>query len=256
MISPGFSLLANGAAVFNLLPACSRRLQPGDARDGAANADLGIRLTGTQAKIHGTLLDALLGASTCIVLTGAAGVGKTIVLAAALSCVAESGRHVLRLNDAQEGMEEAFRVLFTPARPRPHRRQRRDTRLVLVMDQVETGSPGSFAYLELLSRMPGKAASIQWVFAGRSEPWNCLDGAAAAWLREAGPACLTLPALSEQDAWELFHHRVGSTRGLRSAAKLVVTLLGQSEGLPGRFDAAVRAAVAAGLLQGVPARAS
>lgn len=239
--------------MFNLLPARPRRLRPRDVLDAADSTDLGIRLTGTQAKIHGTLLDALLGASTCIVLTGAADLGKTTVLAAALSCVAESGRQVLRLDNMQGGMEKAFHVLFPPARPRPHRR-RRDHRLVLVMDQVESSLRGSSAYLELLNRMPGKAASIQWVFAGRSEPWDCLDGAAAAWLREADPACLTLPALSEQDAWELFHHRVSSTYGLRSAAKLVATLLEQSEGLPGRFDAAVRAAVAAGLLQGVPAQ--
>lgn len=242
--------------MFKLLPGRSRPLQPRGATGDADSISPSIRLTGTQTRVHDALLEALLGTSTCIVLTGAAGLGKTTVLAAALSCIDEPGRQVLRLDAAQDGMEEAFRLLFTSARPWPYRRQRHNGRLVLVMDQIESRLPGSFTYLELLSRMPGKAASIQWVFAGRSEPWNCLDGAAAAWLREASPACLTLPALSEQDAWELFHHRVNSAYGLRPAAKLVTALLEQSDGLPGRFDAAVRAAVAVGLLQGVEGQAS
>ena len=116
--------------------------------------------------------------------------------------------------------------------------------------------PGSFAYLELLSRMPGKTAPVQWVFVGRSEPWDRLGGPAATWLREVSPVCLALQALLEQDAWELFHHWVSSNRSLRSTAKLVATLLEQTGGLPGRFDAAVKAAIAAGLLQGIPAQAA
>lgn len=248
--------MVDGATVFNLLPGRSRRRDElRDATGDADGADIGLRLTGTQARVHDALLDALLSTSTCVVLTGAAGLGKTTILAAALSCIDQPGRQVVRLDDGQDGMEEAFQMLFTSAWPRPHRRHSGDRRLVLVMDQVETRLAGSFAYLELLSRMPGKAAPIQWVFVGRSEPWDCVDAAAAAWLREASPVCLTLPALSEQDAWELFQHRVSSTFGPRSAAKLVPTLLKQSGGLPGRFDAALRAAIAAGLLQG-PVQAS
>ena len=242
--------------MFNLLPGRPRRRnEPRDTTGDVDGAELGLLLTGTQARVHDALLDALLSTSTCVVLTGAAGLGKTTILAAALSCIDQPGRQVVRLDDGQDGMEEAYRMLFTSARPRPYRRQSRDRRLVLVMDQVETRLPGSFAYLELLSRMPGKAAPIQWVFVGRSGPWDCVDAAAAAWLREASPACLTLPPLSEQDAWELFQHRVSSTFDARSAAKLVPSLLKQSGGLPGRFDAALRAAIAAGLLQG-PVQAS
>lgn len=246
----------NGATVFNLLPSRPQRQnQHRNALGDADGADLSLRLTSTQAKVHDALLDALLGTSTCIVLTGAAGLGKTTILTAALSCIDQPERQVLWLDDGQDGMEKAFQTLFTSERPRTQRRQRRDHRLVLVMDQVETRLSGSFAYLELLSRMPGKAAPIQWVFVGRSEPWDCVDAAAAAWLREASPVCLTLPALSEQDAWELFQYRVSSTSGSRSAAKLVAALLRQSGGLPGRLDAALRAAIAAGLLQG-PVQAS
>ena len=249
-------MLTNGVAVFNLLPdRFLRNRSPNPAGD-IGNADFGIRLTGTQAKAHDALLAALLGMSPCVMLTGAAGLGKTTILAAALSCIAEPERQVLRLDEAEDGVEKAFRALFTLDQQRPRRRQHLERRLILVVDQMEARPPGSFTYLELLSRMPGKAAPIQWVFVGRSEPWNCLDGPAAAWLREAGPACLALPALSEQDAWELFHHRVSPTCSLRSAAKLVASLLKQSEGLPGRFDAAVRAAIAAGLLQGIPAQAA
>lgn len=76
------------------------------------------------------------------------------------------------------------------------------------MDQVEAKLPESITYLELLSRMPGKAAPAQWVFAGRTEPWQCPNGPVAAWLRETKPTRLALPALSEAGAWEPFHHRV------------------------------------------------
>jgi len=247
-----FSVLTNGVAVFNLLPGRLLRNRP---LDPTGDADFGIRLTCTQAKVHDALLAALLGMSPCVMLTGAAGLGKTTVLAAALSCIAKPERQVLRLDDVGGGIEEAFRALFALDR-RPRRRRHVEQRLVLVVDQMEARPSGSVAYLELLSRMPGKTAPIQWVFVGRSERWDCLDGPAAAWLREASPACLALPALSEQDAWELFHHRVSPTCGLHSAAKLVTSLLKQSEGLPGRFDAAVRAAINAGLLQGVPAQAA
>ena len=242
--------------MFNLFPNRFVRNQPSDPMGASGNAHPGIRLTGTQAKVHDALLAALSGTSPCIVLTGAAGLGKTTVLAAALSCVAEPERQVLSLDDTGSVIEEAFRLLFAPARQQPYRRQHPRRRLVLVMDQVEARPPGSFTCLELLSRMPGKTAPVQWIFVGRSEPWHCLGGPAADWLREASPACLALPALTEQDAWELFHHRVSATCGLRSAAKLVTALLKQSDGLPGRFDAAVKAAVAAGLLQGIPARAA
>lgn len=231
------------------------RDQLGDATGKAGNAASDIRLTGTQARIRDALVDALRGAPTCVVLTGAAGAGKTTVLAAALSRVAEPGRQVLRLDDAEGRMEEAFRMLFA-SQHRPGQRQSRHRRLVLALDHAEAKPPGSFAYLELLSRMPGKAVSIQWVFVGRPEPWNCLDGPASAWLREVSPARLALPALSKQDAWELFHHRVSSMGRLHPTAKLIASLLEQSGGLPGRFDAAVRAAVAAGLLQGVPIQAT
>lgn len=242
--------------MFNLLPGRLLRNRLLNPISGTGSADFSIRLTGTQAKVHDALLAALLGMSPCVVLTGAAGLGKTTVLAAALSCVAGPERQVIRLGDAEGGIEEAFRALFPSARQQRRQRQHSKRRLVLVMDQVEARPLGSFTYLELLGRMPGKAAPIQWVFAGRSEPWNCLDGPAVSWLREANPACVALAGLSEQDAWDLFHHRVNSTSGLRSAARLVTTLLKQSEGLPGRFDAAVRAAIAAGLLQGIPAQAA
>ncbi len=238
--------------MFNFLP---RRLTPGQPLGPAGNAAPDVRLTGTQAKAHDALLAAL-DTSPCVVLTGAAGFGKTTVLAAALSCLAEPERQVLRLDDEDGGIEKAFGVLFASAGQKPHRRPHAKRRLVLVMDQVDAKPPGSFTSLELLSRMPGKAAPVQWVFVGRSEPWQCPDGSAAAWLREAGPTCLALPGLSEQDAWGLFHHRVSPACSPRSAAKLVAALLEQSEGSPGRFDRAVKAAIAAGLLQGNPAQAA
>ena len=242
--------------MFNLLPGRFLRNRLPDVVGDASAADHPIRLTGTQAKSRDTLLAALLGTAPCVVLTGAAGLGKTTVLAAALSRIIGAERQVLRLDDAEGGAEEAFHVLFASTRHRLRRRPHRARRRVLVVDQVEARPPRSLAYLELLSRMPGKAVPIQWVVVGRSEPWNCLDGSTGAWLREASPACLTLSALSEQDAWELFHHRVSPTHNLRAASRLVAALLEQSEGLPGRFDAAVRAAVAAGLLQGIPAQAA
>ncbi len=257
----GFGVLMDGDAVLNLLPSRFLRSRrpgsPGPIPPGEiSHADCSVRLTGMQAKTHDALLAALLGTSPSVVLTGAAGVGKTTVLAAALSHLPASERRVLRLDNQEGGVEEAFQVLFGSDRHRLRPRQTSKRRLVLVMDQVEAKSLESFTCLELFSRMPGKAASVQWVFVGRSEPWTCLDGPATAWLREAGPACLTLPALSEHDAWELFHRRVSPSCGLRPAAKLVAALLTRSEGSPGRFDAAVKAAVAADLLQGIAVQAA
>jgi len=246
--------LANGAGVLNFLPERRKsRAKPGPFTSDAGHAVHGVRLTGTQVRLRDALLDALLSSAACVVLTGAAGLGKTTILAAALACIDDPGLHVLRLDGAEAGMDEAFRMLF-PARPRPYLRQPRERRLILVIDQAEARLPGTFTYPELLNRMPGKAASIQWVIVGRSQPWDCLDAAAAAWLRAAEPVCLTLPALSEQDAWELFRIRVSPTNVLRPAARLVSTLLKQSSGLPGRFDTALKMAVAAGLLQGVTAQ--
>ncbi len=248
-----FSYLANGATVFNFLPSQRLRSRP---LDPAGSTAPDVRLTGAQTKVRDALLAALLGASPCVVLTGAAGLGKTTVLAAMLSRLDEPERQVLRLDGGEGGIEDAFSALFASPGQRSHQRHQPKRRLVLVMDQVPAGPPANFTYLELLSRMPGKAAPVQWVFVGRSQPWNWPGGTAAAWLREADPTCLALPALSLEDAWDLFHHRVNPVPGLRSAAKLVTTLLERSEGLPGRFDAAVRAAIAAGLLQGNPAQAA
>ena len=104
--------------------------------------------------------------------------------------------------------------------------------------------------------MPGKEASVQWVIVGQSRSWDSVEGPAARWLGEMSPVRLTLPALTERDAWELFQHRVVSGYGVRSGPRLVLALLQQSEGLPGRFDAALLMAVAAGLLRGVAARAA
>ena len=234
--------------MFNLLPARLLRNRSLDPAGDTGSTDFGIRLYGSQAKVHDALLAALRGMSPRVVLTGPAGVGKTTVLAAALSGIVGPERQVLRLDKAEDGIEKAFHMLFPSARQWSHRRRRSKQPLVLVMDQMEARLPGSLTYLELLSRMPGKTAPVQWIFVGRSGPWDCLDASAAAWLREASPTCLALPALSEQDAWELFRHRVSPSRNLRSTAKLVTALLEQSECSPGRFDAAVRAAITAGLL--------
>lgn len=125
------------------------------------------------------------------------------------------------------------------------------------MDQGEVQTAGELrASLELFSRMPGKAAPVRWVFLGRSEPRRSPDGAVASWLHEANPTRLALSASLEEGAWELFQHRVRPACGTRSNGKRVATLLNQSEGLPGRFDAAVRTAIDAGLLQGNPALAA
>ena len=248
--------MVDGDAVLNFRPSRFLRNRLPDASDDIGPADCGVRLTGVQAEAQDALLAALLGTSRCVVLTGAAGVGKTTVLTAALSRVPPLERQVLRLDNREGGVEETFHALFASDRQGFRWGRLPKRRLLLVMDQVDGTSLENLACLELFNRMPGKAASIQWVLVGRSEPWKCLEGPATAWLREANPACLALPALSEQDAWELFHRRVSSTCSLRSAAKLVATLLTRSEGSPGRFDAAVRAASAAGLLQGVSAQAA
>lgn len=233
-------------------PRAEHRSRVGDAD----NAAQGIRLTSTQAMVCDGIAAALRDAAACIVLTSAASFGKTTVLSAALVRLSEPSLQIIRLHDAGSGMEDAFQVLFAPTQQRHRWRQPRDRRVVVVVDQAETMRPETVAYLELLTRMPGKEASVQWVIVGRSIAWDSSGGQAARWLREVDPVRLTLTAMSEQDAWELFHHRVSPAYGVRSASRLVGALLQQSGGLPGRFDAALQSAIGAGLLKGVPAQAA
>ena len=83
--------------MFKRLPKCFvRRRPPGPA----GKAALGIRLTGTQARVHDALLTAVLGTSPRVVPMEAAGLGKTTVLAA-LSRLVEPERQVLRLGDGR-----------------------------------------------------------------------------------------------------------------------------------------------------------
>lgn len=243
--------------MLNLLPErfrllAQQRLRASDAEDVIPR----VRLTTTQETLCGALVAALSNGAACVVLTAAAGLGKTTVLTAALARLSSLSLQVIRLDDAVSGMEDAFQMLFTPVRQQRFWQQRQERRIVVVMDQAEAMLPEAVAYLDLLTRMPGKEASVQWVIAGRSLPWDGPDAAVGQWLRSVDPVRLTLPTLSEQDAWELFHHRVSSASGMRSAPRLVATLLQQSGGLPGRFDAALRSAIAAGLLKGTSAQAA
>ena len=123
------------------------------------------------------------------------------------------------------------------------------------MDQVEAKPPESLTSLELLSRMPGKAAGVQWVFVGRSEHWLRPDGPVAARLRDQpdtpGPfGAIRRGRMEAVPPPGKPGHEL--TLG-RQAGGASPEAIGRS---PGRFDAAVKAAIAAGLLQGNPARAA
>ncbi len=229
-----------------------RRLQSRSRFADVAVENSRILLTGTQVGAQNALVAALLKSSELIVLTGKARFGKTTVLAAALACIADSSLEVIRLDDLEGGMEDAFQTLFTTVQQAPGRRQAPERRIVLVTDQAETMPTGTLEYLELLTRMPGKGAAVQLVIVGRPEFWECIGGPAVDRLREAVPVHLALSSLSEQDAWELFHHRVSPAHAHRSARKVVTTLMEGSGGSPGRFDQVLRRAVAAGILTGVP----
>lgn len=88
--------------MFNLLP---RRLVRSRPLGPAGNAAPHIRLTGTQAEVHDALLAAVLGTSSSVMLTGAAGLGKTTVLLAP-SRLAEPEQQALRLKK-EYGTERA-----------------------------------------------------------------------------------------------------------------------------------------------------
>ncbi len=248
-------LTAAGTAVLSLVPGRLRlRPQPRVRAAGFAVASSNILLTGTQVGVHNALVAALLDLSALIVLTGEAGFGKTTVLAAALSCISDPALQIIRLDDPECGVEDAFQTLFATAQFGSCQQQPFERRVVLVTDQAEAMLPGTLACLELLTRMPGKKALVQLVVVGRPEFLERLGGPDAKRLRKSVPAHFALSALSEQDAWELFYHRISSVHALRSARRLVATLLERSGGLPGRFDEALRMAVAAGLLKGVPSQ--
>jgi len=241
--------------VLSLVPGRLRlRPQPRVRAAGLTVASSNILLTGTQVGVHNALVAALLDLSTLIVLTGETGFGKTTVLAAALSCISDPALQIIRLDDPECGVEDAFQTLFATVRFGSCQRQPPERRVVLITDQAETMLPGTLACLELLTRMPGKEALVQLVVVGRPEFLGRLGDSEAKQLRELIPAHFALSPLSEQDAWELFYHRVSSAHALRSARRLVATLLERSGGLPGRFDEALRMAVATGLLKGVPSQ--
>ena len=203
--------------------------------------------------MHNALVAALLAPSALIVLTGDAGVGKTSVLTAALARISDPLLHTIAVNADESGFDQSFNVLFTSARLDERGSGRVERKIVLVADQAETLPSGTFAYLELLTRMPGKDASVQLLIVGRPEFREGIDNHVAERFQNAVPVHLMLSALSEQDAWELFHRRVSSVRGQRSVRRIIMMLLERCDGVPGRFDQAVQAAVADGLLQGAPA---
>ncbi len=215
-----------------------------------------IQLTGTQVRVHNALVAALLGPSALIVLTGAAALGKTSVLSAALASIAGPSLEIVQFDGVGSGMDQSFEALFAAARLEtlqpglPERRPER--RIVLVVDQAETLPPGGFTYLELLTRMPGKDASVQLIIVGRPEIEYGIEGSATDLFQDAAPVHLVLPPLTEQDAWDLFRRRVGSIYAQQSIRRVVMMLLERCGGMPGRFDEALRAAVAGGLLEGVP----
>jgi len=246
--------LADGTALRDLLPRRLRpRLQPlaRVRRDITASPD--ILLTGTQVAIHNALVAALLEPSALILLTGAAGLGKTSVLAAAIESISNPSMHVIQLDKDECGMDESFKLLFTAAGHEASRPGLPERRMVLVADQAETLSSGTFSYLELLTRMPGKHASVQLVIVGRPEFRHCIDGPVADRFQEAVPIHLVLSPLSDQDAWDLFHHRVSSVYARQSVRRMIMMLLERSGGVPGRFDEVLKAAITSGLLEGAPA---
>ena len=213
----------------------------------------GICLTGTQVWVHNALVAALLEPSALIVLTGDASLGKTSVLAAALASISDPLLQTIAVDAGECGFDHSFNLLFTAARMDERGIRRAVRKIVLVADQAEALPSGTFAYLELLTRMPGKDASVQLIIVGRPEFRVGTDNHVAERFQSALPVHLVLSPLSEQDAWELFHRRVSSVGGTRSVRRIIMMLLERCDGMPGRFDQALKAAVADGLLQGAPA---
>lgn len=231
------------------------RPQPPRSRAEPVIRELPALLTPTQAAARDALAAAVSASSALVVLTGPAGCGKTTALASALSRVSDPSLQVVWPGDAALGMEEAFGTLFPAGAGRPPKRQAPERRAVLVTDGAETLPAEAVASIELLTRMPGRDAPVQWVVAGRPEFWRQMRGPVADRLRDAAPS-INLPGLSEADAWELFAHRVSAAHAMPSAPRLVSALMELSGGMPGRFDAAVRQAVAAGMLTGTAGRAA
>ena len=238
--------------MIGLLPESLRgQFQPYSRIGKKVSPNPDILLTGTQVGVHDALVAALLVRSAPIVLTGAAGLGKTRVLAAALASIADPLLQVVRVG-GDHGMDQSFKVLFSNGRDEERRAGTSGRRTILVADQAETLPSGTFAYLELLTRMPGKDASIQLVIVGRPEFRDCIDDALAKRFQTAAPVHIVVPPLSEQDAWDLFHRRVSPAYGPRPVRRIVSMLLECSGGVPGRFDQALHAAVAGGLLEAAP----
>ncbi len=207
------------------------------------------------------LLDGVLGSSGSVVLSGAAGAGKTVVLnAAAADLAAGSGRVIrvaasatgpLELRDfiaqvaglpgvkslTEEAVGQAFEALTTTGGKR--------ARIVLIVDGAEALALETLRYVQLACKLQ---PLLQVVLSGRPEFEDHLKDGEFSFLRGRLARTLTLPALSDEEAAAFIRHRL---RAAEPAGKQAFNdhafegLLRHGLGNPGRISAVLDQALAA-----------
>jgi len=207
------------------------------------------------------LLDGVLGSFGSVVLSGAAGAGKTVVLnAAAADLAAGSGRVIrvaasatgpLELRDfiaqvaglpgvkslTEEAVGQAFEALTTTGGKR--------ARIVLIVDGAEALALETLRYIQLACKLQ---PLLQVVLSGRPEFEDHLKDGEFSFLRGRLARTLTLPALSDEEAAAFIRHRL---RAAEPAGKQAFNdhafegLLRHGLGNPGRISAVLDQALAA-----------
>jgi len=205
------------------------------------------------------IVEGVLGSSDSVLLSGAAGAGKTIVLnvvaaelALASARVVQATASVARpmgLRDftaqvagppREEGdtdLERAFEALTVPAGD--------GGRIVLVIDGAEALLPETLRYIQLACKAQPR---LQVIFSGRPEFADHLKDSEFCFLRGRPVRTLALPVLSDEEATGFIEHRLraaGLPGGEVIAGDALGTLLRHAQGNPGRIAAVLDRALAA-----------
>ncbi len=212
----------------------------------------------SQAEAADLLADCVRGGEPIVVLTGAAGLGKTLVLDLALARLGETIPRVLRLEPpfpAPLALQQRFATALrlpdpgaaTPAGlaqallllepPAPEMAS-----VVVVIDGAEAASGPLLHYLWLMQSLTalGRPA-LQLLLVGRDALWRQLGEEPLAGLRRGISARLALQPLAEPEAAALLQHLAGQRRrhiDPDAAADMLVV----AAGVPGRLSALLDAA--------------
>ncbi|MBV8615453.1 MAG: Flp pilus assembly complex ATPase component TadA, partial [Acetobacteraceae bacterium] len=212
---------------------------PGAASPGTAEPAGPILGSGQRSAVA-RIVRAVLDRHSLIVLTGPAGVGKTVVLREALEHLRAQGERIVEIDlptlDRLQVRESAAQPALEALSGRVSASQRGLCPYVLLADDAHRLSPGTLRLLRLLAmrRTAGEPA-WQMILSGRPELWDMVRHQ-----EPPVPIHCPLKGLTEAEAEVLLARRLGQSEGSvpRGIAKDALPLLLESgQGMPGRLIA-------------------